>query len=91
MNVDWGHIAGQMYYNPSDVYIGRSLELYGEFSEEEVRLFEKIVSPTDVAVDVGANIGTHTVALSRLARDVWALEPQKSVFDCLWPTSRSTV
>ena len=72
-----------MYYYPNDVYIGRSLELYGEFSEEEIRLFEKIISPTDVAVDVGANIGTHTVALSRLARDVWALEPQKSVFDCL--------
>src|SRR6266513_1753853 len=74
---------GQMYYNPNDVYIGRSLELYGEFSEEEVSLFEKIVSPTDVAVDVGANIGTHTVPLSRLAREVWALEPQKSIFDCL--------
>src|SRR5687768_4181202 len=74
---------GQMHYQPNDIYIGRSLELYGEFSEEEVGLFGKVVSSRDVVVDVGANIGTHTVALSGLAREVWALEPQKVVFDCL--------
>ena len=28
-----------MLYNMSDTYIGRSLDLYGEFSEGEVELF----------------------------------------------------
>ena len=69
-----------MQYDVNDIYIGRSLELYGEFSEDEVRLFAKIVSARDVVVDVGANLGPHTVPLSQLAHEVWALEPQPSAF-----------
>ncbi len=30
---------GRMLYNPNDTYVGRSLDLYGEFSEGEVELF----------------------------------------------------
>src|SRR5439155_11606088 len=46
---------GLMVYQPNDRYIGRSLELYGEFSEAEVDLFAGLVGPGDTAVDVGAN------------------------------------
>ena len=35
---------GDMVYQPNDLYIGRSLDLYGEFSEAEVRLFRSLVS-----------------------------------------------
>lgn len=77
---------GQLLYNRHDVYIGRSLELYGEWSEGEMQLFQQVLRPGMVVVDAGANIGTHTVALARsVAPDgvVYAFEPQRIVFQTL--------
>src|SRR5260370_1945855 len=55
---------GHMLYNIHDVYVGRSLDLYGEFSEGEVGLFRRLVKPGDLVLDVGANIGPHTLFFS---------------------------
>lgn len=57
---------GRFLYNGNDEYIDRSLEVYGEWSEAEVRLFAQILRPGDVVVEAGSNIGTHTVPLSRM-------------------------
>ncbi len=55
---------GDFAYNHHDIYIGRSLEKYGEFSELEVDLFQQICREGDIVIEVGANIGTHTVPLA---------------------------
>lgn len=70
---------GKCFYNVNDTFIGRSIHLYGEWSEAEIHLFSQIVRPGDVVLEAGANIGTHTLALSRLAGAtgrVHAFEPQ---------------
>jgi FkbM family methyltransferase len=75
-----------MVYNFHDMYVGRCLDLYAEFSEGEVELFKQILFPGNFAVEVGANIGGHTVFL---AQAVWptgsvlAFEPQRIVFQTL--------
>lgn len=77
---------GPMLFLRDDVYIGRSLDLYGEFSELEAVLFAQIVRAGDVVVEVGANIGAHTVHLARLAGAngcVHAYEPQRVIFQLL--------
>jgi FkbM family methyltransferase len=77
---------GQMVYQPNDLWIGRSLELYGEFSEGEVALFRALLRPGDVALDVGANVGAHTVAVAGLVGPrgrVIAFEPQRLAYYCL--------
>jgi FkbM family methyltransferase len=77
---------GYMLYNFHDVYVGRSLDLYGEFSEREVQLFQQIVRPGDVVLDVGANIGAHTLFFAQAAGfqgQVFAFEPQRIVFQTL--------
>ncbi|MCE9529024.1 MAG: FkbM family methyltransferase [Planctomycetales bacterium] len=77
---------GLTLYNKHDKYIGRSLELYGEFSQLEVELFEQVVRPGSVVVEAGANIGSHTVPLARLVGEagrVHAFEPQRTVFQTL--------
>ena len=77
---------GYFLFNRNDVYIGRSLALYGEYSEHEVLLFDQICRAGDVVVEVGANIGTHTVPLARRvgpAGRVHAFEPQPVVFQTL--------
>lgn len=49
-----------------DELVGLSLSTYGEYSEGEVSVFEKILRPGDVAIDVGANIGALTIPMARL-------------------------
>ncbi len=77
---------GRMLFNENDKYIGRALQLYGEFSEGECEVFSQIVRPGWTVIELGANIGAHTVVLSKLVGDrgvVWAFEPQRIVFQTL--------
>ncbi|MBL8200610.1 MAG: FkbM family methyltransferase [Chromatiales bacterium] len=77
---------GYVLYNRNDTVIGRSIEMYGEYFESEVKVFRRFVGAGDVALDVGANIGTHTLALARLTGPrgfVYAFEPQRLVFQTL--------
>ncbi len=77
---------GRMVYPAKDMYVGRSLALYGEFSEGEAEIFRHLVRPGDMVVEVGANIGAHTVLLARLAGPegaVLAFEPQAILFQIM--------
>lgn len=77
---------GIMAWPRQDVYIGRSLELYGEYGEGEVALFRQLVRPGDTVVEAGANIGTLTLPLARMvgpAGRVHAFEPQRLVHQLL--------
>ena len=76
---------GFFIFDKNDTYVGRSLEAYGEWAEAEVQLFSQIIRPTDTIVEVGANIGSHTLAIARLASEgrVHAFEPQPYVFSIL--------
>ena len=77
---------GYLLFNQHDIYIGKSLDRYGEFSEGEVDMFRQILRDGDTAVEAGANIGAHTVALARLvgpAGRIYAFEPQRLVFQTL--------
>ena len=70
---------GRFFYNVNDEYVGRSLNLYGEWAESEVHVFEQIVQAGEVVLEAGANVGTHTVPLAKLVGTtgrVHAFEPQ---------------
>ncbi|MCP5076345.1 MAG: FkbM family methyltransferase [Rhodobacteraceae bacterium] len=77
---------GRFHLPPNDTYIGRSLELYGEWCEAEVRLFAQVLKPGATVIEVGANIGSHTVALSRIVGEsgqVYAVEMQPFIAQLL--------
>lgn len=74
---------GNMLYIDGDPTIGRSLELYGEYCHQEIEVIKSLVTPTSWFVDVGANIGTHTVGVSPYVERVIALEPDLDNFDVL--------
>jgi FkbM family methyltransferase len=77
---------GYFVYNKNDTYIGRSIEKYGEFSESESELFRQICRPGDVVIDIGANIGAHTLPMSAFVGNtgqVYAFEPQPVIFQTL--------
>src|SRR4051812_49892110 len=74
---------GKLSYLLNDAYIGRSLDVYGEYSEGELELFHQLLRPGDVAVDAGANIGAVTVGMARLFGPGGAgvaLEPPRTHF-----------
>jgi FkbM family methyltransferase len=77
---------GVFLYLATDRYIGHSLDVYGEWSEEELRLLANFVHRGDTVLDAGANIGTHAVSLAQMVGPggvVWALEPQRIVYQIL--------
>lgn len=77
---------GEMIFNVYDQHIGRSLDLYGEWAESELELLGLFIRPGDVVIDVGANIGTHTVFFAQrvgATGQVHAFEPQRIVFQNL--------
>jgi len=69
---------GTMYAPAGDSVIGRSLRLYGEWAEHEIDVVSQWLTNADAILDVGANIGTHSIAFAtRFPRaTVFAIEPQ---------------
>jgi len=77
---------GVFRHQPNDVYIGRSLATYGEYSELELRPLLGLIKPGDTVVEVGANIGAHAVPLARKLGPrgrLIAYEPQFQLFETL--------
>jgi len=77
---------GTLLYNPMDRYVGRSIDLYGEYSDEEATLLRSLLKPGAVALDIGAHIGPHTLALADSIGPkgaVLAFEPQRVLFQML--------
>ena len=77
---------GVMLYNRNDRFIGRSLELLGEFSPGEGRFFQTTIKPGDTVIEVGAQKGAHTVGMAKAVGPegrVHAFEPQRIMFQLL--------
>lgn len=77
---------GPMLYNAMDPYIGKSWELYGEYSKMEIDVLLSCVKPGDVVIDGGANIGNMTIPLAQAVGPkggVIAFEPQRLLYHAL--------
>lgn len=74
---------GKVIYSPDDIWLGRSLGIYGEYSELECGLFKRLIEPGNVAIDCGANIGYFTLQYSHLVGAegyVYSYEPQRLMY-----------
>ncbi|MCT4553432.1 MAG: FkbM family methyltransferase [Pelagimonas sp.] len=77
---------GRFLVNPRDAYIGKALVEYGEFSQIELALLLRLTKPGDTVVEIGSNIGAHSVALARhlgVSGRLHAFEPQPLLFQNL--------
>jgi FkbM family methyltransferase len=76
---------GRMLALAADRYITGCLAAFGEYCESEADVFRQLVKPGMTVVEVGANIGTHTVMLARACAPgrLIAFEPQQRVFQLL--------
>ena len=76
---------GQMYYYKNDKFIGASLEYYGEYTGLEIDYIKSYIQDNDIIIDIGANIGTHTLAYSSLVPNgqVLSFEPNQKNYNVL--------
>lgn len=75
-----------MMYMDNDVFMGRSLEKYGESHYHEIEFLKKLVSEGDVVIDAGANIGVVSIPLAQaVGKDGYlvAVEPQPMIYNIL--------
>ena len=57
---------GTMEYLHADSVVSRSLAMYGEWAQAELDLLSRIIRPGDVVLDVGAFLGTHSLAFAKM-------------------------
>ena len=74
---------GDFYIFEKDMFISRCLDLYGEWSEAEMIVYETFIKKDYTVIEVGSHIGSFTVPIAKLARSVFAFEPQRTVFQVL--------
>jgi FkbM family methyltransferase len=76
-----------MLANRYDIYIGQALIEYGEYCELETQFLQQWIDRPGTVVEIGANVGSQTVALAKAAKavgaDVVAFEPQPFIFQNL--------
>ncbi len=68
----------RVFVDPRDRVIAKKLILYGGYEQREIDLLCSLVQPGDCVLDIGANIGLYSLALSRAvgpAGRVIAFEP----------------
>ncbi|MBS9719404.1 FkbM family methyltransferase [Tianweitania sp. BSSL-BM11] len=78
----WGSIT----YLPKDGPIGVSLDRLGAWAACEIRFLRSLIGPGATVIDVGANIGTHAIALAgRIGPkgSLIAFEPQSFIAEIL--------
>lgn len=71
-------VHGPMVCFRHDTGVSEKLLTYGEYAAGELFAYRSLLSPGDVVVDVGANIGAISAALQRDGKgySIWAFEPQ---------------
>ena len=55
---------GSMQVIEGDEIASKSLKIYGEWAQNELDIFKDFIIPGDTVLDVGAYIGSHTMAFS---------------------------
>lgn len=72
--------------NPSDTYVGKSLEIYGEWSHGELSIISSVIQKDANVIEVGSNIGAHTAFIAKEIcpnGNVYAFEPRRILFQNL--------
>ena len=56
---------GTFLVNRNDVYVGKAIEVYGEYGAFENVFLKSLLKQGDNVIEVGANIGAHTISLAK--------------------------
>jgi FkbM family methyltransferase len=77
---------GPVSFFKNDTMISRSLKEYGEWAQAEIEFLLDLIDPSDTVLDIGAFIGTHTLAFAKHViggGKVYVFEAQPAFFEVL--------
>lgn len=77
---------GPMLLNHNDLYIFSGISETGVWSGDELDLLGQLIQPGQTVLDVGANMGTHTLAFCNFVGPtgrVHAFEPQRMMYQAM--------
>lgn len=77
---------GPMLLNRNDLYIFNGIRETGVWSGDELDLLGQLIQPGQTVLDVGANMGTHTLAFCNFVGPtgrVHAFEPQRIMYQAM--------
>ncbi len=80
---------GPMLLNRNDLFVSAGICETGVWSGDELDLLEQLIQPGQTVLDVGANMGAHTLAFCHFvgpAGVVHAFEPQRIMFQAMVAT-----
>jgi len=77
-----------MFYLDSDVdcAVNRALIEGRVWEKGIINMYKCLIKKTDIVLDIGAHLGTHSIPMSVLAKRVYAFEPQKKLCSLLSTT-----
>ena len=64
---------GEKYTSDQATDIGGKLSSSGGFEKQEMDLCKEYITETSIVLDIGANIGLHSIYFSSLAKDGYIL------------------
>jgi len=70
------------FYRSDDKHIGQRIAL-DKYEKYETNILLSQLNKNSVVVDVGANIGYYTLLAAKIAKKVYAFEPDKEAFEIL--------
>ncbi len=80
-NVDFTvPFLGYKYSGNLNDYIDKYVFYFGTYEREELLYLKKFISKDSVVLDIGANIGHHSLFFSRFAKKVYSFEPYDKLF-----------
>jgi FkbM family methyltransferase len=80
---------GPMLLNRNDLFVSAGIRETGVWSGDELELLGQLIQPGQTVLDVGGNMGTHTLAFCNFVGPtgvVHAFEPQRIMFQALVAT-----
>lgn len=74
-----------VYYDPIKSGIGHRIYWDGSFEGEELGICERFIENDSIILDIGANIGIHSVFYSKIAKEgsIFSFEPSRDTFTIL--------
>lgn len=63
--------------------IAKEINIHGIYEKEEIEVLSKLINFKDHVVDIGANIGNHSIAYSKISKKVYAFEAHPRTFEIL--------
>jgi FkbM family methyltransferase len=81
--------VNKFHYYDTDEVIGKSIDVYGEYSESEVIFLTSCMNKKTVVYDIGGNIGYHASAFATFAKHVYSFEPNLKNFSLLMKNTES--